>query len=164
MRRAEYLLSPLFIIPVLVLIANDHFLKEMWPGLITGKLSDLAGMCFFPVLMVAIVEASCFLIDKRIYATPYWFTTASMIVAVGFALVKLVQPLADAYAYSVGALRWVIVAPVNQLLGESTPPITKIVIINDPTDVLMIVGVLVGVWIGYRWRSPKPRQVDLANP
>jgi hypothetical protein len=41
---------PLF--AVAVLIVNDHVLKHRFPGLVTGKLSDFAGLFFFPLLLV----------------------------------------------------------------------------------------------------------------
>ncbi|MEZ0068774.1 hypothetical protein ABIA32_004808 [Streptacidiphilus sp. MAP12-20] len=28
---------------LVVLVVNDHLLKQTWPGLVTGKLSDFAG-------------------------------------------------------------------------------------------------------------------------
>ena len=39
-----------------LLVLNDHVLKAMAPGPITGVLSDLAGLAFFPLLLVAFVE------------------------------------------------------------------------------------------------------------
>jgi hypothetical protein len=36
---------------VLVLLVNDHLLKQAWPGLVTGKLSDVAGLVVAPALL-----------------------------------------------------------------------------------------------------------------
>lgn len=43
---------------LLLLVINDHWLKGagVLPGWVTGKLSDAAGLVFFPVLLTAIVE------------------------------------------------------------------------------------------------------------
>ncbi|MEV4390755.1 hypothetical protein [Nonomuraea sp. NPDC049607] len=35
---------------VIVLLVNDHLLKPLWPGFLTGKLSDLAGLVVAPAL------------------------------------------------------------------------------------------------------------------
>lgn len=34
-----------------LLALNDHVLKAAFPGLITGKLSDFAGLVFFPMVL-----------------------------------------------------------------------------------------------------------------
>lgn len=34
---------------------NDHVLKAVFPGFITGKLSDVLGLFFFPLLLCAII-------------------------------------------------------------------------------------------------------------
>lgn len=54
--------DPKLLLAVLVLFLNDHVLKFAWPGLITGKLSDFAGvfafvwcsMVFFPERLRAV--------------------------------------------------------------------------------------------------------------
>lgn len=50
------LVSPVYLIAVAALLLNDFFLKQYWPGFISGKLSDFAGL--FAV-------AVCFLVFTR---------------------------------------------------------------------------------------------------
>jgi len=38
---------------VVVLVINDHVLKAAMPGMLTGKLSDVAGLFYFPLLLTA---------------------------------------------------------------------------------------------------------------
>lgn len=38
-----------------LLLLNDHVLKDLWPGWVTGKLSDFAGLVFFPLLLAVMV-------------------------------------------------------------------------------------------------------------
>lgn len=38
-------------ISIVVLVVNDHLLKQTFPGAITGKLSDFSGLYFFPFLI-----------------------------------------------------------------------------------------------------------------
>lgn len=45
----QLLLHPFFLFSLLALLLNDHWLKYMCPGWITGKLSDFAGLLVFPV-------------------------------------------------------------------------------------------------------------------
>lgn len=38
---------------VALLALNDHVFKDLWPGAVTGKLSDFAGLFYFPLLLTA---------------------------------------------------------------------------------------------------------------
>ncbi|MFI7463185.1 hypothetical protein [Nonomuraea sp. NPDC049646] len=40
---------------VILLLLNDHLFKPLWPGLLTGKLSDLAGLVVAPALMALLL-------------------------------------------------------------------------------------------------------------
>ncbi len=48
---------PWFFVAVAVLALNDHVLKEAWPGWVTGKLSDLAGLVVVATLTSVLVGA-----------------------------------------------------------------------------------------------------------
>jgi len=55
-RPGALLLDPLFLVLVLVTALNDHWGKALWPGPVTGKVSDLAGLGFFPIALVGVGE------------------------------------------------------------------------------------------------------------
>jgi hypothetical protein len=52
----EALLCTPVLAAMLVTAVNDHWLKAAAPGWLTGKLSDFAGLFFFPFLVVACLE------------------------------------------------------------------------------------------------------------
>lgn len=52
-RAARVLTSAGFIAGLIVLLANDFVLKQAYPGAITGKLSDVAGLFIFPMFFAA---------------------------------------------------------------------------------------------------------------
>ena len=85
-QRAPSLLRPLPMLAVAVLLLNDHILKGsgLLPGWLTGKLSDVAGLFFFPVLL-AIVLARFTRLSPRALA---W--VAALLTASVFAAVKVV--------------------------------------------------------------------------
>lgn len=58
-RASRVVCRPVFVCAVLVLMINDHLLKGAgWlPGVITGKLSDVVGLFFFPVLLAVVAVA-----------------------------------------------------------------------------------------------------------
>jgi hypothetical protein len=47
-------LHPVPLAALAILIVNDHLLKGRGPGWLTGKLSDFAGVLFFPLLLTAL--------------------------------------------------------------------------------------------------------------
>jgi hypothetical protein len=49
--RDTTMLSTLFIASIGILLLNDLYLKSHWPGLITGKLSDVAGLFALPLFI-----------------------------------------------------------------------------------------------------------------
>lgn len=76
-RRERDLLHPIALVALATLIINDRFLKSAWPSWWTGKLSDVAGMMFFPLLLAAVLG------HRR---------TCIVVTMVAFALVKLWLP------------------------------------------------------------------------
>ena len=77
--RRALLSSPVFIGSVAVLLFNDRVLKAAWPGFVTGKLSDVAGVAMITVLVTALTGRARFA-----------FVTS----AVGFGLLKTVPAVA----------------------------------------------------------------------
>ena len=47
---------PLTVIAVIVLLLNDHLFKSLWPGVVTGKLSDVAGLIVAPPLLNLLIR------------------------------------------------------------------------------------------------------------
>ena len=47
------LLSPLFLLGLIVLLLNDFYLKAQFNNFLTGKLSDFAGLFIFPLFFAA---------------------------------------------------------------------------------------------------------------
>lgn len=63
---AAPLVHPLPLAAVLLLAINDHWLKgaELLPQALTGKLSDFAGLFYFPLLLVALVRGGAALLGR----------------------------------------------------------------------------------------------------
>lgn len=51
MNRLQLFSSPVYWISLVVLIANDFIFKNIYPGLITGKASDFAGLIILPLFI-----------------------------------------------------------------------------------------------------------------
>jgi len=90
--------NPLAIASLAVLAVNDHVLKARFPGLVTGKLSDFAGMALAPLVLVALADA---VVPARLLARQAWPRASAWAcacaVAIAFALAKTWAPATHAY-------------------------------------------------------------------
>ena len=73
--------TPLFACSIGVLVLNDHVLKAAWPGLVTGKLSDVAGVVMVAIVLAAVLRRPAaafsltvvgFVVLKSVPAAPEW--------------------------------------------------------------------------------------------
>jgi hypothetical protein len=81
------LVSPVSLAAIAVLLINDHVLKHAWPSLLTGKLSDFAGLYFAPYVLLAVVFAVPFGAVRRSPLHVAWVTYLA--IAAAFAALKL---------------------------------------------------------------------------
>jgi hypothetical protein len=132
------LVSPVMLVAIAVLVVNDHVLKQAYPGVLTGKLSDVAGLVFFPVLLAAIAEQ----FGARGLRVLVVTTLATGIV---FAAVKTIPLAADAYRVGLGALQWIPRALVAVVSGDAVPAAGRVALAMDPTDLVALPAVAVGV-------------------
>ncbi|MBK8254449.1 MAG: hypothetical protein IPK82_17495 [Polyangiaceae bacterium] len=117
--RFSALRHPLFLASLSILLVNDHVLKGAgWlPGVVTGKLSDFAGMIVAPVFAAALLKPR----------TRWGRAAAFAAVSVPFVAVKLSAAAASALIFAVS------------LIG------VKWRIWQDPTDLMALVS-LVPAW------------------
>jgi len=112
--RLAALRHPLFLAALAVLVVNDHLLKGagILPGIVTGKLSDLAGLVVAPVLVAAVLGARSVRGRAAAFAA----------VAVPFAAIKLSA------------------AAANALVAAAAVVGLRFRIWQDPTDLLAFVA------------------------
>lgn len=127
-------LHPVALAAMAVLVVNDWVLKRHWPGAVTGKLSDLAGLAAAPVVLTALVGLTL-LLAKRLGARvdPYLshrrLVAATLATGAGFAAIKL----------SPHAARW-----FTDALGLVRPAAVEL----DRTDLACLPVLAVAYWIG----------------
>jgi hypothetical protein len=143
-RPGDVMLHPVVVTAICVLLANDHMLKQRFPGAITGILSDIAGLAFFPLALVATVE----LLSRRVMGT------RSVVVLV--ALTGLVFACAELVPAGRIALE-VVWGWSRTMIGGGRP----VVFTADPTDLLALPALAVAWAIGGRRASfATPRQPE----
>lgn len=139
------LLHPVSLAAIALLVVNDHVLKAAWPGLVTGKLSDVAGMIFFPLLLAAVAQQVRPGLPLR--RTVH---VSAVLTALVFAAIK-VWPLAgDAYRVGLAGLQWPFRALWALVHGHGLPSLAPVMLTRDATDLVAIPAVLIAVWLAHR--------------
>jgi hypothetical protein len=103
----SYFVHPLPLLAVCVLIFNDHYLKRAYPSWLTGKLSDFAGLFFFPIFLCALwnLASNLFSNPSRIR----WLTFRQALIAVAvtdliFVSVKFMPEVTQLYLTAMTSL------------------------------------------------------------
>lgn len=124
-RPGDLLLSPWALVSVSVILVNDHVLKGAFGNTMTGKLSDVAGVFLFPLLLLSVLE-----VLRRKLAGRAAIAWSIAVTGIGFAAVKTVSPIGDAYEWVIGLFRWT----AGGFRGELLP----IVVFRDPSDLWVL--------------------------
>jgi hypothetical protein len=90
------------VVSLFVLLLNDHLLKQAWPGLVTGKLSDVAGLVVAPPLVALLLGRRADL-------------AATILTGALYTLVKSTETGAEA-----ASLAWTALAGPSRVLADHT--------------------------------------------
>jgi hypothetical protein len=131
---------------VLLLVVNDHLLKGAGvPGILTGKLSDVAGVVFLPLLLAASWEWGRHLLRRAVPATISWQPCVAT--AAAFAAIQLSSGAAMLYGRTLGLLRWVPTVAWAAMSGRPTPPVVVVSCVPDLSDPLVLPFCLLPAWV-----------------
>lgn len=131
------LLHPVTLVALATLLVNDHVLKWTWPGWITGKLSDVAGLILAPIVLAAVIRAS-----RRGHLLVCAAVTAAV-----FAAVK-VDPRATAlWCEALSCGRWLVATPVELLRHGALPAWRALDAVTDPTDLIALPATLAALLV-----------------
>jgi len=126
---------------VLALVINDHWAKAALPGAITGKISDVAGLAFFPLFLQGLAE----LVRPSLVARRRTVLVAACaLTALVFTLVKTWAPAGEIYRMGLAALQW----PVRSALAGAMLPLGAAELMADPSDLWALPAVLIAYAIG----------------
>lgn len=147
MKRARLpgdgLLHPIVLGAIVVCAVNDHVLKLLHPSWLTGKLSDVAGLIFFPLLLQAVVELS--LAAVRLWRRPELATLVTAVLLTGacFTAINLAPVLAQGYVAAMSEVR----TGLASVWGGG-PVLVRVTC--DAQDLLALPALLVPLVIGCR--------------
>ena len=138
------ILHPVPLVAIAVLLVNDHLLKGSAPGILTGVLSDIAGLMFFPLAIVAVLEH----LRGRRFVVP---SRSPVLVAVALTAVAF-----GAINTSMGADRL-----YEQAQGWLRLGWRPVVNVADTRDLLALPALIVPLFLGLR-RARSAREVQQA--
>lgn len=144
---------------IAILVVNDHYAKDAFPGFVTGKLSDVAGLAFFPLVLQAFWEVGQKVTGRWRGPQLHVLYIACLATAVAFTLSKTTPFGAAMYRIGLAALQWPARAVARWLSGEPLPPVGRVHFVADPSDVVALIAIAIALWIG-RQRVAKHARRD----
>ncbi|WP_281328756.1 hypothetical protein [Polyangium sp. 6x1] len=144
---------PLFALATLVV--NDHVLKQRHPGWVTGKLSDVAGMVFFPLFLLAVIDMGGRLLGRARFRRDRVLLMCAQATAIVFCAVKTWAPATELYEWGLGLLQWPFRALVAILGGGSPGAVGRVALVQDVTDLVAVPFVALALLVGVRRGPPR---------
>ncbi len=153
-RRGDLLLHPVIVAALAVWAVNDHVAKQAWPGLVTGKLSDVAGVIVTPAILIGIYE-----LRPGGRAAGRAVVLASVVaVAVSFSLVELVPAATGVYEQGMGLVRWPVDLIRSALAGRELAGPVRVQLWADAPDLLTLPFLAVPLVLGLRHARGAPER------
>jgi hypothetical protein len=145
---ADALLHPAALAALGVFLLNDHVLKAAWPGPLTDKVSDLAGLIFFPLLLLSGAELTLALLGRWRRPTTRAIGVAVAVAAIGFGLSKTTPIAAEGSGWLLGIAHWLLSLPIGVVAGSAISPLKPAIVVADPTDLVALPCLAIALWIG----------------
>ena len=156
-RRGGALVATIPLLAIALLAVDDHVLKPRFPGVITGKLSDVAGLAFFPTALVAAFEI---LVPRARVASIAVARAAIALTAAGFVAVKTLPIANDAFRCALGAGPFAL-RSFRAIFGAPSARFACTQVERDPSDLVALLALVVPYAIATRRhaRLSPPRPV-----
>ncbi len=150
MTPGDGLLHPVALASLAALILNDHVLKTLWPGAVTGKLSDFTGLIVAPLALQAVWEVGRAIQGRWVGPSRFALGAALVVVGIGFAAIQIWQPATDAYRVGLGVLQWPFAVLASIVNGGALPGVVPVTATPDVTDLVALPALAIAWWIGKR--------------
>ena len=155
------LLHPLMLVALLLLVLNDHVLKRVCPGMLTGKLSDFAGVLLLPVVLHAAIELAAARVRRPLHAAASRRVLLGCIAlaSLAFAMPEVWAPADFVYRYGLALAQWPVHALAALLGARDLPGLIPVRATPDVTDLLALPMGFVAFRVG-RIPPAQPRKSE----
>jgi hypothetical protein len=153
-RAADGVLHPVALAALIVLVVNDQVLKAVSPGVVTGKVSDVAGLIVAPLVLQAGWEVGQWMAGRWTGPSARVLAIAIVGTGVAFAAVQIWPPATDLYRGALGLAQWplrLLASLVTSTPGPSPVPVQAVA---DAADLLALPALAVTWWVGRRRVRP----------
>lgn len=133
----ELMLHPVALIAVATLALNDHVFKAAYGTWLTGKLSDCAGLIFFPLFLISVWEIACSLRSRTFHFGLVALRLSLVWTALLFIGINVSAGAASLYT-----------AFMTQLWGCLGAAGAQATYVTDPTDLLALPFLVVPYVLG----------------
>ncbi|NMO18897.1 hypothetical protein HPC49_16590 [Pyxidicoccus fallax] len=144
------MLHPVVLGAVVLLLLNDHVFKARWPSWWTGKLSDVAGLAMFPVLLQALWEKARARTGREFHPSRAVLVACVVLTGLCFSAIKVSADAGRAWQWALGTLQWPARAVWALLTGHPTPRVALVAHTVDATDLFTLPALLVALAVGWR--------------
>lgn len=148
-----YLLHPAIVVSLVLWICNDHIFKGQWPGLVTGKVSDVVSLIVFPLLLVTAIEKTCnWLSSMPLSARGHNYLLIFAALATGsvMASINLAEGAATLYEWGLGYAQWPVRGALALGRGSSLPVVEPVQLWMDPSDCWTLPVLAIPLFLGWR--------------
>lgn len=145
-RPGDAITHPLALGALVVLAVNDHFLKQAFPGIVTGKLSDAAGLILVPFYLAGSAEILAWLAGRQWRVSLRGFAVLALATGIGFAAVKVIAEATGLYEQTLGVAQWAITAPLALFGGSPIASPRPVALVADPSDLLALPVLGLAIW------------------
>jgi hypothetical protein len=147
------LLHPVTLMALALWALNDHLLKGWGPALLTGKLSDVAGLAVCPTVLLGLIEWCAPELLQR-----HWrvlLIGSCTVIGLLVAGLELSQPVQLAYQHALGAAWFAARSLVAWLCGARAPAFALASTTPDVTDLLTLPALAIPCWLFHRTQLSK---------
>lgn len=138
-RPGSLLMHPIGLMAMAITWCNDHYWKQLYPGWLTGKLSDAAGLVFFPLWVASSVELALLLFKRQWLARVPFMLSVVCVTAALFAAIKVHPGASHAYEQLMLCVRLTSPLPNH--------PNARVINHVDPSDLLALPALAVPLWL-----------------
>lgn len=147
----DLLLHPVALVALVLVIFNDRVLKVRYPSEVSGKLSDFAGLVYFPLFLVAAIEGARWLRRRTGWElTPRAVVVAVVVVGAAFVAIKVSHPAGEVYRTVMGVVLYPLDLLSSVVAGDGVPPLSRVSLVEDKVDLIAVPALLLPVWVAKR--------------